>query len=233
MSTKNSALRQKRMVGYFINAYTQLAEDGLPITIRSLAECAGFNSATLYRYFDNLDHVQAYALLRLSSTIWQEASRLNKGESRPLMQFLNIWQAISSIAFQQPRMFSRLLTHPDQPYVYQFVDDYVALFEEEYDNYDPFIRSTMHCHSVRELGLAYIRPCVENGTFSDSAALQIHECSVMLICGAVFQTLKYPAADIEHYRQLFFDSFLAIIKKHLAKDEDIFAEFSDRVFKTP
>lgn len=229
MSTKNSAIRKKRMAGYFIDAYNQLAEEDTPITIRSLAECAGFNSATIYSYFENLEHVQAYALLRLSSNIWTEASRLNKEENRPLMRFFNIWQAVCFVAFHQPRMFSCLLTHTNQAYIYEFVDGYMELFEEEYQGYDDMMKSIIHCRSVRERGLAYIRPCVENGTFTAAEAVQIFDCGTMLICGAVYQTLWYPDADIEHYRQLFFDGFLTIVKKRLLKDEDVFDEFYVKV----
>lgn len=231
MSTKNSAIRKKRMVGYFIDAYNQLTEEDTPITIRSLAECAGFNSATIYSYFDNLEHVQAYALLRLSSNIWMEASRLNQGEKRPLMCFFNIWQAVSFVAFHQPHMFSCLLTHTNQPYIYEFVDSYMELFGEEYDSYDDKMKSIIHCHSVRERGLAYIRPCVESGVFTASDAVQIFDCGTMLICGAVYQTLWYPDADIEHYRQLFFDGFLTIVKKRLLKDEEVFEEFYKKVLE--
>ena len=54
---KELTLRQKRNMMYFVEATEKiLREEGIPgVTIRRIAAEAGYNSATLYNYFQDLD----------------------------------------------------------------------------------------------------------------------------------------------------------------------------------
>lgn len=47
------------MMGYFIDAANQIIEnEGIEsVTIRKVADIAGYNSATLYNYFNDLNHL--------------------------------------------------------------------------------------------------------------------------------------------------------------------------------
>ena len=56
-------IQKKRIIKYFIDAVKQIQEEeGLQaVTIRKVADIAGYNSATLYNYFENLDHLLLFA----------------------------------------------------------------------------------------------------------------------------------------------------------------------------
>ena len=56
---KELTLRQKRNMMYFVEATEKiLKEEGIPgVTIRRIAAEAGYNSATLYNYFQDLDEL--------------------------------------------------------------------------------------------------------------------------------------------------------------------------------
>lgn len=58
--------QRKRTMTFFIDAAREIIEDeGIKgITIRKVADKAGFNSATLYNYFENLDHLVFLAAMR-------------------------------------------------------------------------------------------------------------------------------------------------------------------------
>ena len=50
-------MKRQRVMDYFINATIDIvSESGIDsVTLRSVAEKAGYNSATLYNYFENID----------------------------------------------------------------------------------------------------------------------------------------------------------------------------------
>ena len=54
----NKELQRKRMITYFVEATCKIIDtDGVEaVTVRKVANLAGYNSATLYNYFDNLNH---------------------------------------------------------------------------------------------------------------------------------------------------------------------------------
>ena len=60
------------MTRYFIDAVKKLAEDRpiASITLRDVAGQAGFNSATLYRYFTNMEQAIRFALFDMISEMW-------------------------------------------------------------------------------------------------------------------------------------------------------------------
>ena len=62
-------LKKKRMLTYFIKSAQDImtAEGMQGITLRKVADGAGYNNATLYNYFDDLDHVVLYACLKYLS----------------------------------------------------------------------------------------------------------------------------------------------------------------------
>jgi len=55
----NKMLQKKRIMQYFIDSAEYIIDkEGIDnITIRKVASLAGYNSATLYNYFENLDHL--------------------------------------------------------------------------------------------------------------------------------------------------------------------------------
>jgi AcrR family transcriptional regulator len=53
----NKEIQKRRMMGYFLEATkTVIDTEGIfAVTIRKIASMAGFNSATVYNYFENLN----------------------------------------------------------------------------------------------------------------------------------------------------------------------------------
>ena len=65
----NQELKKKRMLTYFIKATQDImSKEGITgVTLRKVADGAGYNIATLYNYFEDLDHVILYASLKYLS----------------------------------------------------------------------------------------------------------------------------------------------------------------------
>ena len=65
MDIDKLSIKKKRVMIYFIEAARQLmASEGIrALSIRGIAEIAGYNSATLYNYFDDLQHLTLFACL--------------------------------------------------------------------------------------------------------------------------------------------------------------------------
>lgn len=76
MNEHNALLKKSRMTRYFIDAVVSLSDD-MPvdaITLRQVAAAAGYNSATLYNYFQNMNQLIAFTLIDRMSRIWIDAS---------------------------------------------------------------------------------------------------------------------------------------------------------------
>ena len=62
----NKEIKTRRMLSYFIRSAQDIMEkEGISgITLRKVADGAGYNTATIYHYFDDLDHVILFASLK-------------------------------------------------------------------------------------------------------------------------------------------------------------------------
>lgn len=62
---RKEQLRKRMMAKFIISADEIMQKEGFDkITIRNVAQLAGYNSATLYNYFDDLDHLLFYMSMR-------------------------------------------------------------------------------------------------------------------------------------------------------------------------
>ena len=65
----NKLIKKQRVMCYFIDAARELSES-MPlddITIRAVADKAGYNSASLYNYFTDIDQLRAFTAIDLMS----------------------------------------------------------------------------------------------------------------------------------------------------------------------
>ena len=85
----NQELKKKRMLTYFIKAAQDIMnKEGIAgVTLRKVADGAGYNNATLYNYFEDLDHVILFASLKYLSLYNKKAEKSLKGCSSARERF--------------------------------------------------------------------------------------------------------------------------------------------------
>lgn len=79
---RNKKLRQERNSNHFLEATVRLLEEkGMPdVTIRNIADEAGYSSGSIYKYFDNVEQLVAFAAIRCMHPFLQELSALDPNE---------------------------------------------------------------------------------------------------------------------------------------------------------
>lgn len=103
-------LKKKRMLTYFIKSAQDImtAEGMQGITLRKVADGAGYNNATLYNYFDDLDHVVLYACLKYLSLYNNSVAKELKKCHTAKERFYVMWQIFCQISFAHPDAFHQI-----------------------------------------------------------------------------------------------------------------------------
>lgn len=101
------SLRQKRNMAYFVEATEKiLKKEGLGgVTIRRVAAEAGYNSATLYNYFQNLDDLVLFGSVCYLREYLVELSRELQPGMTSLDRYRTIYRCFNDHAFQAPEIF--------------------------------------------------------------------------------------------------------------------------------
>lgn len=129
----NKELKQKRMLIYFIEAAQDIMnKEGISnITLRKVADAAGYNSATLYNYFKDLDELILFAslkYLKLYNLDMAEKIRKCKTEEE---RFFTMWDSFCGFSFRYPEAFQKIFFNKHSNALETICDRYYKLFPEE------------------------------------------------------------------------------------------------------
>lgn len=103
-------LKRKRIMIYFIEATEKLIRrDGIGnISIRKIAAEAGYNSATIYNYFNDLDQLIMFGSLRYLRDYVAELEKELKPGMRAINQFRTIYYCFNKHALDAPEIYHHI-----------------------------------------------------------------------------------------------------------------------------
>ncbi len=192
-----SDIRKKRTLIYFIEAAQELTdEEGSEnLTIRKVAARAGYNSATLYHYFDNLNQLKMYASLRYVSLYNKEFFESAKGLKSERKKFELMWDIFIRHTVKHPEAFASVFmsrSHDDA--LSTIFSQYNELFPED---------------SVSPIGTVY--------TFDQYASLSERNLTAIQLIQEE-EHLENP--NLSTINDLMIYSYLGMLQELLDADDD-------------
>lgn len=203
--------KRKRIMTYFVEATRKLIQtegvDGL--SIRKIANEAGYNSATIYNYFRNLEHLSLFGsacylrdyVLSLSNSLTPEMNALER--------YRCIYRCFNEIAFRYPDIFHNMFFGRYSEMLGDVLHTYYyELFPEELSGLSESMRRMLVAGSMAERDIVTIQAMVEEGLIAPEKA----ETTMELII-AVHQNFIYEASihsdslDIEGHKRRFNQMF--------------------------
>lgn len=203
--------KRKRIMIYFIEATKKLIQsegvDGL--SIRKIATEAGYNSATIYNYFHDLEHLTLFGsvcylrdyVVALTNSLTREMSSLER--------FRTIYKCFNEIAFQYPDIFHNLFFGRHSEMLGEVLHTYYyELFPDELSGINEPMRKMMVSGSMFERDRVTMQEMVEEGFVAPEKA----DMTLKLII-AVHQNFIYEACihgdklDLEAHKQTFNQMF--------------------------
>lgn len=221
MNEHNALLKKSRMTRYYIDAVITLSDD-IPvdaITLRQVAAAAGYNSATLYNYFQNMNQLIAFTLIDRMSRIWIDASKLQGQLDGSLNHYLEQWLAQCRESFQHPQLFLYFFQLEEKSQIYQRIPDYFAVFPEIREQLSPGLLAQTEETDFARKNQNILFPCVTEGYFLLADVEKLIAAADILFGGILLQILRHRTdsqAPI-HYTQVFFRFLHSFTDAYLQK----------------
>ncbi|WP_017549893.1 TetR/AcrR family transcriptional regulator [Salinicoccus carnicancri] len=189
----NKEIQMQRMWQYFVEATTEIIEQkGIEnVTIREIADKAGYNSATIYNYFQEVSHLIFFAALKyLNKFIEELPEYMEKGETS-VDQYLLSWESFCQHSFEEPEIYYAIFLkdlgeNPEELLKYYYGVYQSNLFGEVTEDIHTFI--TEYNYSTRSRNA--LDKSVEEGAFSESEATKINEKTVLIWQGMLVTILN-------------------------------------------
>lgn len=217
MPTKNKLIKKQRVIQYFLDAAAEIAtETGIgSITIRSVADRAGYNSATLYNYFENLEQLIAFTAIRcVSDYLLEESEILSNILDDPVNCYIDNWICFCRHSFRKPDFFAYIYAStPEQMNsILAHMPEYLEIFPDTFSS--SVNTDTIHAYSVNtysDHNAAFIAPLIRLGIFSEESAEEILEFGSILYDGLLHKVITLKNKTPEEYTKTFSKYFVPFV----------------------
>lgn len=179
---QRKALRRGRIQRYFISAAKELLDtEGLSaITIRRVSAMAGYNSATLYNYFDDLNHLSFLACMEALENYNQILTQRLEGIEDPLDLYLTTADCFAEFSYKSPEVFWQLFYDCPEDRREAYVKEYYGLFPSDCSEKHQPLDEAKLTHNLDERHYIFLSGCIEAGYLSKENALQFIGLSSMI-----------------------------------------------------
>lgn len=205
--SEHLTVKKKRMMIYFIEATEKLLhrEGSERLTIRGIAGEAGYNSATLYNYFEDLDHLLLFGSVRYLRDYVMLVGKSVKPEMNALERYRTIYRCFNEYAFRSPEIFynmffgrySRRLDAVLQVY-------YRELFPSELEGLTDEMRHMLVEGSMQKRDWVIMESLVREGFVAVDKAEQTLEIVISLHQSYIYEAwMKGETLDIREHTERF------------------------------
>ena len=174
--------QRNQILACFINSASEIMQsEGMDaLTLRRVAQKAGYNSATLYNYFKDLDHLTVYASMKYFEDYNRNLSRYLSDEQDDFQRFLFMWRFFCASAFRHPHAYYNLFYGKYSNELGEIILDYYTVFPDEQGDLDESVLEMLHCGSLTERNWRMLRPVLEGSSFRPEEQERINE--IILYC---------------------------------------------------
>lgn len=209
-------IQRKRMMTYFIDATDEIIQrDGIRgVTIRKVSDLAGYNSATLYNYFDNLDHLIFMTVMNYLKDYTTAIPEYIKDCKTPLETYFAIDDCFFKYSFEKPEMYQLLFfTNLDHKFE-QYTQQYYTIFPEKIVTKSHYLDSLLRRSNIYSRGLALLDDCVKMNIITAENAKEYNEITMLIYeskLSAVIRKTLSPEEARSHMNRYYKKIFTAYI----------------------
>ncbi len=180
------------MMSYFINAAARIIEEeGIDgITIRKVADIAGYNSATLYNYFTNLDHLIFFAAMKFLKDYVSDLPKYVKDTENALERYLLIWECFSYHSFAKPQIYNAIFfTKLHDPFE-ECVKEYYQIFPQDLGDQPKELLPMLLNDNIYERALVILEPYVDEIHICKKDLYEVNEVVVLIYKGMLSRIIN-------------------------------------------
>lgn len=189
----NKEVQKKRMLSYFLEATNKIIEEeGMDaVTIRKVANLAGYNSATLYNYFENLNHLLFFASLKYLKDYAKDLYSYTKDSRNSLETYLNVWLCFSYHSYLKPEIYNLIFfSEFSSDTVNESINSYYSIFPEELGEESKKFLPMLLEDNIYIRDYKLLKSSAEEGFLKEEDLKDINEMNVLIYRGMLSKLLS-------------------------------------------
>lgn len=179
--------KKKKVMICFIEATEDLMkkDDIDKISIRKIAKKAGYNSATLYYYFEDLEHLILFASIRYLREYTSALARNIKKDMTTIEKYRTVYETFNHYAFRSPVIFHNMFFGKYSPMLLEVIKEYYDIFPDDLEGHDELLRGLLTQGNMYSRDKQIVDQLVSEGTIEDKKSditlkiiISVHESYV-------------------------------------------------------
>jgi len=192
-------IKKKRVMMYFIEATQELIlDEGLEkLSIKKIAEKAGYNSATIYNYFENLEVLILYASVNYLKDYLNELKNEITADMKAIEVYETVYRIFTKHSFEQPEIFHTLFFGKYSYKLENIIKKYYEIFPDEIEGHIDLTKAMLIQGNIYDREAEFIMETI----------IRVHQ--------SYLSDLLYKNDDssIEKYTEGFFKIFNFLLKR--------------------
>lgn len=202
--------KKKKVMTCFIESTEDLMkEDDIDkISIRKIAKRAGYNSATIYYYFEDIEHLILFASIRYLREYTSALAKNIKKEMTTLEKYRTVYETFNYYAFRSPIIFHNMFFGKYSPMLLEVIKEYYDIFPDDLEGHDELLRGLLTQGNMYSRDKQIVDQLVSEGIIDEEKSdialkiiISVHESYVY---EAMIQLDKL---DLEAHEKAFLEIF--------------------------
>lgn len=213
---KELNIKQKRVMTYFIEATEEIIkEDGVDgVSINKVAKKAGYNSATIYNYFDSIEQLVLYASINyLKDYVIDLKEKVDENKSA-LEIYKTIYKIFNEHSFKSPEIFYNMFFGRYSYMLEVIIADYYKIFPQYLNGQISIVKSMLSQGNMRQRDEELAKNLAAEGFIKKENILHVQEIVTRLQQSYMHQALyEGDKFDFNKNNKDFFENLDFILDK--------------------
>lgn len=199
--TEKDSLKQQNMIRFVEAAQELIETEGIKkLSIRKIAEKAGFHNSTIYLYFKDINQLIMLASMKYFAEYSRTLAKFSQKNLTPAENFSAVWDIFGKTAFEKPEIFYNFFFGKHSKYLTPVIQKYYELFPEEKDSYSSDVIEQMYYgKNIEERCLKLLEPFIdmEGNSVTKENYQTINKITVCCLHYLLKQKCDIPELDAE------------------------------------
>ncbi|TCP30883.1 TetR family transcriptional regulator [Scopulibacillus darangshiensis] len=177
---------------YFVDATVDVIEkEGIEnVTIRKVADLAGYTSSTVYNYFQELSHLVFFAAMRFTKNYIDDLPRYIDKGSNTIEKWLYTWECFCKHSFDKPEIYAVIFVNNLGSVPEDLLEHYYKTYRSDLIGLPEPIQSIILEHAFSRRSALYVQQAVDEGLIEGKDVAFISETTMLIWQGMLTTVLN-------------------------------------------
>ena len=208
-------IKKRRVMMYFIEATQELIlNEGIEnLSIKKIADTAGYNTATIYNYFEDLEELILYSSIDYLKIYLKDLKSEINSNMKAIEMYETIYKVFVHHSFEKPEIFHTLFFGKYSYKLEKIIKKYYEIFPDDITGQTDITKSVLVEGNIHNRDLPVIKQMIKEGSILEEEAPYIMEAIVRVHQSYLENILQQrEKISLEEHKIKFFKIFDFLLK---------------------